>query len=75
MRVDAGRCARVYEVVDGRPRTVAVEVDGHAVAVDGPEVTVTVRGRRWSDADLEPSDRRTTTATACPGPCRAPTSR
>ncbi len=55
MRVDAGRCARIYELVDGRPRTVAVEVDGHPVALGGPEVTVTVRGRRWSDTDLEPS--------------------
>lgn len=55
MRVDAGRCARIYDLVDGRPRTVAVEVDGKAVAVDGPEVTLTVGGRRWSDTDLVPS--------------------
>jgi hypothetical protein len=55
VRVDAGRCARIYEVVDGRPRTVAVEVDGNRVALHGPEVTVTVGGRRWSDADLVPS--------------------
>jgi hypothetical protein len=52
VRIDAGRCARIYDVVDGRPRTVAVEVDGRTVALDGPEVTVTIRGRRWSDTDL-----------------------
>ena len=55
MRVDAGRCARIYDVVDGRPTTVAVEVDGRPVALHGPEVTVTVGGRRWSDTDLMPS--------------------
>ena len=55
MRVDAGRCARIYDLVDGRPRTTAVEVDGRAVAVGGPEITVTVQGRRWSDTDLSPS--------------------
>jgi len=53
--VGAGRCERVYHVVDGRPRTEAVLVDGHPVPVDGPELTVTVNGRRRSDADLEPS--------------------
>ncbi len=56
MRVDAGRCARTYRLVDGRPRTAAIVVDGREVAVDGPEVTVTVDGRRWSDADLAPSE-------------------
>jgi len=50
--INAGRCARVYGLVDGRPRTEAVVVDGRPVPVDGPEVTVTVDGRRWSDADL-----------------------
>jgi hypothetical protein len=55
VRVDAGRCARIYDLVDGRPRTVAVEVDGNPVAVDGPEVTVTAGGRRWADTDLVPS--------------------
>ena len=55
MRVDAGRCARVYDVVEGWPRTVAVEVGGDVVALGGPEVTVTVGGRRWSDTDLVPS--------------------
>ena len=28
---------------------------GRTVALDGPEVAVTVRGRRWTDTDLEPS--------------------
>jgi hypothetical protein len=55
VRVGAGRCARLYDVVDGRPTTVGVEVDGRPVALAGPEVTVTVGGRRWSDADLVPS--------------------
>ena len=55
MRVAAGRCARIYELVDGRPRTVGVEVDGDALAVDGSEVTLTINGRRWSDTDLVPS--------------------
>ena len=52
MRVDAGRTARLLDVVDGRPRTTAVVVDGREVALEGPEVAVTVDGRRWSDADL-----------------------
>ncbi len=56
MRVDAGRCARTYRLVDGRPRTAAVEVDGRLIPRDGPEVTLTVRGRRWADTDLVPSD-------------------
>jgi len=43
---------RRYEVVDGRPRTAAID----DVTVDGPEVTLTVDGRRLSDADLEPSE-------------------
>ena len=55
MRIDAGRCARIYDVVDGRLCTVAVEVDGRTVALHGPEVAVTVRGRRWTGTDLEPS--------------------
>ena len=55
MRIGAGRCARVYDVVDGRPRTTAVEVDGRAVPATGPEITLTVGGRRWSDGDLVPS--------------------
>ena len=56
MIVDAGRVARRYEVVDGRPRTAALVVDGREVPVEGPEVVVTVDGRRWSDADLAASD-------------------
>lgn len=55
MKVDAGPCARRYRLVDGRPRTEAVVVGGHAVGVDGPEVTLRVDGRRLSDADLRPS--------------------
>jgi len=55
VRVDAGPCARIYELVEGRPRTTAINVGGRLVAVDGPEITVTVRGRRWSDAELVPS--------------------
>ena len=55
MNVDGGGIARRYEVVDGRPRTTALVVDGRSMAVDGPEVTVTVDGRPWSDADLAPS--------------------
>ena len=58
MRIDAGRCARVYDVVDGRPRTVAIEAGGDVVALGGPEVTLTVGGRRWSDTDLVPSEIR-----------------
>jgi hypothetical protein len=46
---------RAYRIVDGRPRTTAIVVDGREVPVDGPEVTVTVDGRPWSDADLTPS--------------------
>ena len=55
MRVDAGRCARLYHLVEGRPRTVALVVDGAEMAVDGPEVTLTVGDRRWTDTDLVPS--------------------
>jgi hypothetical protein len=43
---------RRYQVVDGRPRTVAIG----DVAVNGPEITLTVDGRPISDADLEPSE-------------------
>ena len=56
MRVDAEPVARRYRLVDGRPRTDALEVDGAEVAVDGPEVTVTVDGREWADADLAVGD-------------------
>ena len=56
MRVDAGRTARVYEMVDGRPRTVALVAGGREVALDGPEVAVTVDGARTPDADMAPSD-------------------
>ncbi|MGI8983343.1 MAG: hypothetical protein ACR2HM_02225 [Acidimicrobiales bacterium] len=52
MRVEAGRCARIYELVEGRPRTVAVEIGGRRVPLDGPEVSVTVGDRRWTDAEL-----------------------
>ncbi len=55
MNVDAGRCARRYDVVDGRPRTVAIVADGHPVAVDGPEIALMIDGRRWTDADLTAS--------------------
>ena len=48
---------RVYRLVDGRPRTTALVVHGAAeLAVDGPEITLTVDGRRWSDADLVASE-------------------
>jgi hypothetical protein len=56
MRVDAGPVAREYALVDGRPRTTAVVVDGRPVPVDGAEITLTVDGRRWSDADLAVSE-------------------
>jgi hypothetical protein len=56
VRVDAGRCARIYELVDGRPRTVAVEVDGRRIALDGPELTLTVGRRRRPDTELEPGE-------------------
>lgn len=53
MRVGAGRTARVFRVHDGRPRTTAVAVDGREVAVGGgPELALTVDGRRLTDADL-----------------------
>ena len=55
MRVDAGACARLYRLVDGRPRTTALLVNGREVPVDGPEITVTVDGQRRSDTDLAPS--------------------
>ncbi|HEX2046984.1 MAG TPA: hypothetical protein VHF27_04410 [Acidimicrobiales bacterium] len=46
---------RRYQVVDGRPRTVALIVGSREMAVDGPEVALTVDGRRITDADLSPS--------------------
>ncbi|MDQ3896089.1 MAG: hypothetical protein M3326_02365, partial [Actinomycetota bacterium] len=52
MIVDAGPAGRVYRLVDGRPRTVALVADGREIPVDGPELTVVVDGRRRSDADL-----------------------
>jgi hypothetical protein len=55
MRVDAGPVARVFRLVDGRPRTVALAGAGRGVPAVGPEVTVTVDGRRWADTDLEPA--------------------
>ncbi|HEX2118027.1 MAG TPA: hypothetical protein VHF91_02495, partial [Acidimicrobiales bacterium] len=55
MRVDAGRAARTYRLVDGRPRTTELVVHGRDVAVDGSELGLTVDGRRLSDADLEVS--------------------
>ena len=56
MRVGTGRIARLYELVDGRPRTTAVEVDGVATPLDGPEVVIEVDGRRRADDKLEPAD-------------------
>ncbi len=55
MNVDAGRTARRFHPVAGRPRTAAVVVDGAELAVDGPEIAVTIDGRRWTDADLAPA--------------------
>lgn len=55
MKVDAGRVARLYRLVEGRPRTTAVVVDGAPVPVAGPEISLIVDGRRWSDTDLTPS--------------------
>jgi hypothetical protein len=45
MRVDAGRVARAYELVDGRP-----------VPVDGAGMAFTVDGRRWSATDMVASE-------------------
>lgn len=56
MMVDAGRCARIYEVVDGRPRTTAIVVDGRTVRVEDLGISVTVDGRRVPGADLVPGD-------------------
>ncbi|MDQ4069426.1 MAG: hypothetical protein M3203_08150 [Actinomycetota bacterium] len=55
MKVGARRIARRYGVVDGRPRTTALVVDGREIPVAGQELTVTVDGRSWSDADLAAS--------------------
>jgi hypothetical protein len=56
VRVDAGRAAVAYELIDGRPRTRAVVVDGveHSIGTDH-EVAVVVDGRRLTDGDLAPS--------------------
>ena len=43
---------RRYELVEGRPRTTAIA----ETAVSGPEITLTVDGRRLSDADLDASE-------------------
>ena len=58
MRVGTGRVERHFELVDGRPRTTAVVVDGKAVPVhpDGQELALVVDGRRRTDADLAPGD-------------------
>ena len=53
MRVGAGRIARVFEVHGGRPCTTAAVVDGREVALGGgPELSLTVDGRRLTDGDL-----------------------
>jgi len=52
VRVDAGPVGRLYRTVEGRPRTVALLVDGRQVPVDGPEVTVVVDGVRYHDSDM-----------------------
>ena len=46
---------RRFELVDGRPRTVALAVGGREIAVEQRhEVALTVDGRRLTDADLAP---------------------
>ena len=56
MRIDAGPAGRLYRMVDGRPRTAALLVDGRERPVDGPEVTVVVDGIPRSDAELTVGD-------------------
>lgn len=56
MRVDAGPVARLYRLVDGRPRTAALLVGGAEVPVEGPEIVVVVDGVPRSDADLIATD-------------------
>ena len=58
MKVGTGRVERQFELVDGRPRTTAVVVDGKTVPVhpDGQELAVVVDGRRRTDADLTPGE-------------------
>lgn len=56
MKVDAGPVSRLYRVVDGRPRTLAILVDGLAVPIDGPEVIVLVDGVPHRDIDLVASE-------------------
>ena len=55
MKVDGGRVSRLYRVVDGRPRTSAILVEGVAMPVDGPEVIVVVDGVPRRDIDLVPT--------------------
>jgi hypothetical protein len=56
VRVDAGPVARVYEAVDGRPRTVALLAGGRRLRLDCPEVTLTVDGTQVTDRDLVATD-------------------
>ena len=53
MRVDAGPVARLFALVDGRPRTTALVVDGREVPLGADEeVAVVVDGRRRPDTGM-----------------------
>jgi len=54
MRVGAGDVARVYEMVAGRPRTVALEHTGTRSPVNGRELALVIDGATVSEDDLEP---------------------
>ncbi len=54
VRVDAGAVARVYDLVDGRPRAVGVERRGASVGARSREPGLVVDGTSVSIADLGP---------------------
>jgi len=56
VKVDAGPVARLYRVVDGRPSTYGVSVDGHGVPVEGPEIVLLIDGVPRRDVDLVATD-------------------